>query len=66
MAMWLKSIIGNQDNTRGARRVIPFSDGNLLDKVYSLFRLFHTHAPTILDVDRLLLDRFALQVFTEM
>ena len=28
VAMWLKSITGNQDNPRGARRVIPFSDDN--------------------------------------
>ena len=28
VAMWLKSITGNQDNPRGARRVVPFSDKN--------------------------------------
>ena len=28
VAQWLKSIIGNKDNPRGARRVDPFSDSN--------------------------------------
>ena len=51
VALWLKSITGNKDNPRGARRVVPFSDGNLPDKVYSLFRLLPAHAPTVLDVD---------------
>ena len=31
-----------------------------------LFRLLLIHAPTALDIDRLLFDQFALQVFTEM
>ena len=45
VAMWLKSITGNQDNPRGARRVTPFSDDNQPDKVCSLFRLsLHTHS----------------------
>ena len=59
VAMWLKSITGNQDNPRGARRVTPFSDDNQPDKVCSLFRLsLHTHydsicihIPTVLDLD---------------
>ena len=51
ITLWLRSITGNQDNPRGSRRVVPFSDSNPPDKVYSLFRLFHAHAPTILDVD---------------
>nr|XP_020154808.1 DNA polymerase alpha catalytic subunit-like [Aegilops tauschii subsp. strangulata] len=33
--MWLKSITGNKDNPRGARRVVPFSDDNQPDKVYT-------------------------------
>ena len=33
VAMWLTSITGNKDNPRGARRVVPFSDGNPPDKV---------------------------------
>ena len=45
VALWLKSIIGNKDNPRGDRRVIPFSDDNQPDKVCSLFRLsLHTHS----------------------
>ena len=45
VAMWLKSITGNKDNPRGARRVVPFSDDNQPDKVCSLFRLsLHTHS----------------------
>ena len=64
VAMWLKSIIGNQDNPRGSRRVIPFTDDNPPDKVCSLFRLPGVYVPTVLDVDRLLLDflscRFSL------
>ena len=39
VAMWLKSITGNKDNPRGARRVVPFSDDNQPDKVWSSFRL---------------------------
>ena len=35
VALWLKSITGNKDNPRGARRVDPFSDSNLPDKVWS-------------------------------
>ena len=33
VAMWLKSITGNKDNPRGARRVDPFRDSNLPEKV---------------------------------
>ena len=33
VAMWLKSITGNKDNPTGARRVDPFRDNNLPDKV---------------------------------
>ena len=51
VAMWLKSIIGNQDNPRGARRVIPFSNDNQPDKVCSLFRLSCISVPNVLDVD---------------
>ena len=51
VAMWLKSITGNQDNPRGARRVIPFSDDNQPDKVSSLFRLSCIYVPTVLDPD---------------
>ena len=51
VALWLRSITGNQDNPRGSRRVILFSDGNPPDKVYFLFRLLLAHVPTILDVD---------------
>ena len=32
-ALWLKSITGNKDNPRGARRVDPFRDNNLPEKV---------------------------------
>ena len=39
VALWLRSITGNQDNPRGSRRVIPFRDDNQPDKVCSLFRL---------------------------
>nr|XP_040251687.1 nucleolin-like [Aegilops tauschii subsp. strangulata] len=35
VAIWLTSITGNKDNPRGARRVVPFSDGNLRDKIYT-------------------------------
>ena len=51
VALWLRSITGNQDNPIGSRRVVPFGDDNPPDKVCSLFRLFHAHAPTVLDVD---------------
>ena len=59
VAMWLKGITSNQDNARGSRRVIPFRDDNLPDKVCSLFRLsLHTHSdylclliPTVVDLD---------------
>ena len=45
VAMWLKSITGNKDNPRGARRVVPFSDDNQPDKVLPPFRLFlNTHS----------------------
>ena len=37
VAMWLRSIIGNQDNPRGSRRVIPFRDNNPPDKVCLFF-----------------------------
>ena len=48
VAQWLRSITGNKDNPRGARRVDPFSDSNQPDKVRPLqpiafryiFRLF--------------------------
>ena len=33
VAGWLKSITGNKDNPRGARRVVPSSDSNPPDKV---------------------------------
>ena len=36
MAQWLRSITGNKDNPRGARRVDPFSDSNQPDKVRPL------------------------------
>ena len=36
VAMWLKSITGNKDNPRGARRVDPFRDSNQPYKVRSL------------------------------
>ena len=32
---WLRGITGNKDNPRGARRVNPFSDTNLPDKIWS-------------------------------
>ena len=51
VALWLRSITGNQDNPRGSRRVVPFGDGNPPDKVYFLFRLLPAQAPTVLDVD---------------
>ena len=51
VAMWLKSITGNQDNPRGSRRVIPFRDDNPPDKVCSLFPLPGVYVPTVLDVD---------------
>ena len=35
VADWLMGITGNKDNPRGARRVDPFSDSNLPDKVWS-------------------------------
>ena len=66
VALWLRSITGNQDNPRGSRRVVPFSSVNPPDKVCFLFRLLPIHAPTALDVDRLSFDQFVLQVFTEM
>ena len=36
VAQWLRSITGNNDNPRGARRVDPFSDSNQPDKVRPL------------------------------
>ena len=36
VAQWLRSITGNKDNPRGARRVDPFSDSNQPNKVRSL------------------------------
>ena len=33
VALWLKSITGNKDNPRGARRVDPFDAENQRDKV---------------------------------
>ena len=36
MAQWLRSITGNKDNPRGARRVDPFSASNQPDKVRPL------------------------------
>ena len=66
VALWLRSITGNQDNPRGSRRVVPFSSINPPDKVRFSFRLLLIHAPTALDIDRLSFDQFALQVFTEM
>ncbi|KAM3292773.1 hypothetical protein ACQJBY_036447 [Aegilops geniculata] len=35
VAEWLRGITGNKDNPRGARRVNPFSDSNLPDKIYT-------------------------------
>ena len=37
VTMWLRSIMGNEDNPRGSRRVIPFRDNNPPDKVCLLF-----------------------------
>ena len=51
VAMWLRSITGKQDNPRGARRVVPFSDDNQSDKVRSLFRLSCIYVLTVLDLD---------------
>ena len=35
VAEWLRGITGNKDNPRGARRVNPFSNSNLPDRVWS-------------------------------
>ena len=66
VALWLRSITGNQDNPRGYRQVVPFSKVNPPDKVCFLFRLLPIHAPSALDVYRLSFDQFVLQVFAKM
>ncbi|XBI00186.1 hypothetical protein VPH35_129314 [Triticum aestivum] len=35
VALWMRSITGNQDNPRGSRRVVPFSSNNTPDKVFT-------------------------------